>query len=763
MFAIKAKANEKVAKEVKKKKKEPFTLKGTISRLAQCRNVDCFIICVVSCCLIPLVFVLALSVPKTMADDGLLTTEELLDVLATQMKKCQRDLTNDLAPKDAEGNYLTNYCKGEWDKLTCWPNSPPGETVSIRCPEYIPDFDHEAALTRICTEDGTWQKLASDPNHTWSDYSRCPRFGLPWNNEENPKIKSLILLYTIGYSCSLVALIFAMGILGYFKRLHCTRNYIHMHLFASFILRAAVIFVKDRVLYYGSGIMDVRSGDMSIDSSGYNSDNSSEIASYRIGCKVVMTLFHYFVATNYYWILAEALYLHSLIFVAFFSDKKYLWRFILTGWGVPVIFVIPWAVVRATLDDTGCWDIAVSEYKWIYNGPIVVANVINFLLFLNIIRVLWYKMRERGLVGGTDNRTQYMKLAKSTLVLIPMFGVHAIVFLGMPENIHSGIWWDIRMYFDLFFNSFQGFFVAIIYCFCNGEVQAEFRKAWDRFNLSVEIQKGRRERSRSSVTMLTSFNSSASQQARLSIGGQSNGRGPGYRSNGTALLNQNNLQVNDGKFNSSVNRNDNIMWNSKAENETSFVVKPNENSNNNEDHEGSPLLVNPPPFIRRQSSTLPKGSDVIVPIAEERALEEAFESAIEDPIEVQLQCPAKSFLLADELVDPSEEADAFDDVISRDEMTTLRQKRMQHAKRAESEDSGISSVYLIEARSGKGDGTLSVSDYCGDSEGGVSDDHPHSSDSEGIFEKNSNSSDITIPCDVTETNFAPSSSLVDVA
>lgn len=23
-----------------------------------------------------------------------------------------------------------------------------------------------------------------------------------------------------------------------------------------------------------------------------------------------------------------------------------------------------------------CWDIAVTEYKWIYNGPIVVANVV---------------------------------------------------------------------------------------------------------------------------------------------------------------------------------------------------------------------------------------------------------------------------------------------------------------------------------------------------------------------------------------------------
>ncbi|KAB0404269.1 hypothetical protein E2I00_006931 [Balaenoptera physalus] len=121
---------------------------------------------------------------------------------------------------------------------------------------------------------------------------------------------------------------------------------------------------------------------------------------------------------------------------------------------------------------------------------------LNFILFINIVRVLATKLRETN-AGRCDTRQQYRKLLKSTLVLMPLFGVHYIVFMATPYTEVSGTLWQVQMHYEMLFNSFQGFFVAIIYCFCNGEVQAEIKKSWSRWTLALDFKRKARSGSSS--------------------------------------------------------------------------------------------------------------------------------------------------------------------------------------------------------------------------------------------------------------------------
>ncbi|KAK9878101.1 hypothetical protein WA026_020743 [Henosepilachna vigintioctopunctata] len=67
-----------------------------------------------------------------------------------------------------------------------------------------------------------------------------------------------------------------------------------------------------------------------------------------------------------------------------------------------------------------------------------------------------------------------MKWAKSTLVLVPLFGVNYILFLGL-KFIKNEVVELIWIVCDSVFGSFQGFFVAVLYCFLNSEVKAELK------------------------------------------------------------------------------------------------------------------------------------------------------------------------------------------------------------------------------------------------------------------------------------------------
>ncbi|RXM28155.1 Vasoactive intestinal polypeptide receptor 1, partial [Acipenser ruthenus] len=214
-------------------------------------------------------------------------------------------------------------------------------------------------------------------------------------------------IYTAGYSTSLVSLITAIVVFTVFRKFHCTRNYIHMNLFLSFILRASAVFIKDAVLFAD--------------------ENMDHCFMSTVSCKAAVVFFQFSILANFFWLLVEGMYLKTLLALTFVSEKKYFWWYILVGWGAPTTVMTTWVLTRIYHDNHG-------------------------------------------------------RLAKSTLLLIPLLGVHYIVFAFFPEN--TGI--EARLYIELGLGSFQGFFVALLYCFLNGE---EVEDPGSSFNIICLILK----------------------------------------------------------------------------------------------------------------------------------------------------------------------------------------------------------------------------------------------------------------------------------
>ncbi|XP_047445225.1 pituitary adenylate cyclase-activating polypeptide type I receptor-like isoform X5 [Mugil cephalus] len=376
----------------------------------------------------------------------LLTAIFLLPLVASESEHCiikreHEKCMERIAMHNPDGAEIA--CDWMWDNLTCWQAASVGEVVMVNCPELFSDVmdpeEEMGKISRNCTEDG-W----SEPFPHYVDV--C--FLYDNMTKPDPYFASVKALYTVGYSTSLVSLTTAMVILCRFRKLHCTRNFIHMNLFVSFILRAISVFIKDGVLYA--------------------QEDSDHCFVHTVGCKAVMVFFHYCVMSNYFWLFIEGLYLFTLLVETFFPERRYFYWYTIVGWGTPTICVTVWAVLRLHFHDTGCWDTNDNTALWwVIKGPIVASIMINFVLFIGIIIILVQKLQSPD-IGGNESSI-YLRLARSTLLLIPLFGIHYTVFAFSPEDVSK----RERLVFELGLGSFQGFVVAVLYCFLNGEFLPE--------------------------------------------------------------------------------------------------------------------------------------------------------------------------------------------------------------------------------------------------------------------------------------------------
>uniref|UniRef100_A0A4W4H671 Gastric inhibitory polypeptide receptor n=1 Tax=Electrophorus electricus TaxID=8005 RepID=A0A4W4H671_ELEEL len=319
---------------------------------------------------------------------------------------CERNISSEPTPSGA-------FCRRMFDMYACWTDGMPNTTVKVPCPWYLPWYDQ--AYFRV--------------------------------------------MYTVGYSLSLASLSLAIIILLLFRKLRCTRNYIHTNLFTSFILRAVSILTRDALL--------------SRETPQFRDDsNMSHVLSEQAlsGCCIAQVMMQYCVGANYFWLLVEGLYLHNLLVLMVFSEQSFFWGYLLIGWGTPIFFVVPWIIMRSLYENTRCWEVNGNmAYWWIIRTPILLAILVNFFIFMRIIQILISKLKAHQM-RYTDYK---FRLAKSTLTLIPLLGIHEVVFAVGTEEQTEGILRSIILFFHLFFSSFQ--------------VQSEIKKKWQRWKLGISV------------------------------------------------------------------------------------------------------------------------------------------------------------------------------------------------------------------------------------------------------------------------------------
>lgn len=112
------------------------------------------------------------------------------------------------------------------------------------------------------------------------------------------------------------------------------------------------------------------------------------------------------------------------------------------------------------------WGYNLTPYYWILEGPRLAVILLNFLFLLNIIRVLVVKLRQ----SHTSDVEQVRKAVRAAAVLLPLLGITNLLNMTQAPLDRTAWEFAIWSYTTHFLTSFQGVFIATIYCFLNGEV-----------------------------------------------------------------------------------------------------------------------------------------------------------------------------------------------------------------------------------------------------------------------------------------------------
>ncbi|KAL6099939.1 calcr [Pungitius sinensis] len=380
--------------------------------------------------------------PVVNPEEQEIVTKKILDSQYKCFEKMNRDV-----PYNKSGL----HCSRNWDGWLCWDDTPAGVYTAQNCPNYFVDFDPTEKAAKYCGEDGQWFRHP-DTNRTWSNYTLC-------NENTKAKLKSAYILFymaIVGHALSTASLLISLAIFFYFRSLSCQRITLHKNLFCSYVLNSALT-----IIYLVAVV-----------------NNPEVVARNPVGCKVLHFFHMYMLGCNYFWMLCEGIYLHTLIVVAVFAEEQHLHWYYLLGWGFPLVPASIHAVARKKYFDDNCWMSVETHLLYAVHGPIMAALLVNLFFLLNIIRVLVTKLRDTHRAESN----MYMKAVRATLILVPLLGIQFVIFPWRPENRLVG---EVYEYIMHILMHYQGLLVATIFCFFNGEVQATLKRQWMQYKAQL--------------------------------------------------------------------------------------------------------------------------------------------------------------------------------------------------------------------------------------------------------------------------------------
>uniref|UniRef100_A0A8C6S7K7 Calcitonin gene-related peptide type 1 receptor n=1 Tax=Neogobius melanostomus TaxID=47308 RepID=A0A8C6S7K7_9GOBI len=403
-------------------------------------------------------------------------------------------------------------CNQTWDGWLCWDHTRAGEISEQHCPDYFQDFDPSEMVTKICTDSGQWF-LHPHSNRTWSNYTSCNLH----TAEGLVTAMNLLYLALIGHGLSLTSLLISLGIFFHFKSLSCQRITLHKNLFFSFVLNSIITIIWLTAV----------------------ANNQELVQRNPPSCKVSQFISLYLFGCNYFWMLCEGIYLHTLIVVAVFAEKQHLMWYYLLGWGFPLIPASIHAIARSYYYDDNCWISSKTSLLYIIHGPICAALLVNLFFLLNIVRVLITKLK----MTHQAESSLYMKAVRATLILVPLLGIQYVLLPYKPEGRVSSEIYDYIMHILM---HYQGLLVATIFCFFNGEVQAVLRRHWSQYQMQFTSVGNHSDALRSASYTATSI---TEVQATEVHGGYSTDSCHTELMNGKSCPEDNAIYRNDGPFN----------------------------------------------------------------------------------------------------------------------------------------------------------------------------------------------------------------------